>query len=296
MVAMLVQTAAFSMAKAKIPRLLSLGSVSPAAATARQISAPTSLHYSLSPALLVRGGDAVLKNFYGDALGYFGGIRIPATFLAGSSLAAIFSLKDKDLSSKSKLSNLEKIAIKMYHLLSVMAFVLSVNTIVSATVAHTSVLHGRFDPMAETAYMMMVREFLYEFISTRWSFLVSMFCFLGMVTNRILIEFDLLSPDRGGEKRKDVAMAVVCSLGALVAHLLSFVNQRLWCWKDLVGMTATYFGMILERAFGQKKPLQIVSVLSALASVYYLAKVQFGKVDSVLDEPDEVPQVLRHVD
>ena len=41
--------------------------------------------------LLVRGGSAapVLKNFYGDALGYFGGIRIPATFLAGSSLAAI---------------------------------------------------------------------------------------------------------------------------------------------------------------------------------------------------------------
>jgi len=42
--------------------------------------------------LLVRGGSASaapLKNFYGDALGYFGGIRIPATFLAGSSLAAI---------------------------------------------------------------------------------------------------------------------------------------------------------------------------------------------------------------
>ena len=51
---------------------------------------------NLSPSisgLLVRGGSAsaapVLKNFYGDALGYFGGIRIPATFLAGSSLAAI---------------------------------------------------------------------------------------------------------------------------------------------------------------------------------------------------------------
>ena len=50
---------------------------------------------NLSPSsvssLLVRGGSAapVLKNFYGDALGCFGGIRIPATFLAGSSLAAI---------------------------------------------------------------------------------------------------------------------------------------------------------------------------------------------------------------
>jgi len=49
---------------------------------------------NLSPSsvssLLIRGGSApVLKNFYGDALGYFGGIRIPATFLAGSSLAAI---------------------------------------------------------------------------------------------------------------------------------------------------------------------------------------------------------------
>ena len=46
---------------------------------------------SISSLLAVRGGSAapVLKNFYGDALGYFGGIRIPATFLAGSSLAAI---------------------------------------------------------------------------------------------------------------------------------------------------------------------------------------------------------------
>ena len=55
----------------------------------------SSLKLNLSPSsmssLLVRGGSAapVLKNFYGDALGYFGGIRIPATFLAGSSLAAI---------------------------------------------------------------------------------------------------------------------------------------------------------------------------------------------------------------
>ena len=66
------------------------------------------------------------------------------------------------LSSDGPLSTLERRVIKFYHLVSSLAFLLSLNTIILATVAHTSVLHGRFDPMAETAYMMMKREFEYE--------------------------------------------------------------------------------------------------------------------------------------
>jgi hypothetical protein len=96
--------------------------------------------------------------------GFFGGIRIPATFLAGSSLAAIFTLKSaaNSLSNDLQLSKLERRVIKFYHLVSLLAFLLSLNTIVLATSAHTAVLHGRFDQMAETAYLMMKREFEYE--------------------------------------------------------------------------------------------------------------------------------------
>lgn len=89
--------------------------------------------------------------------------------------------------------------------------------------------------MAETAYMLMKREFDYEFVTVRWSFLTSIFCFLGMVTSRILIEYGLLK--ECDENRKDVAKLVMFSMGALAAHLLSYVNQNLWCWRSLVGMT-----------------------------------------------------------
>lgn len=95
------------------------------------------------------------------------GIRIPASFLAGSSLAAMFIFKTKatDLTSstnESKLTKLERRVLGFYHISSLLAFLLSLNTIATATIAVTAVLHGRFDQMAETAYMMMRREFEYE--------------------------------------------------------------------------------------------------------------------------------------
>ncbi|KAL7530715.1 hypothetical protein ACHAXR_003638 [Thalassiosira sp. AJA248-18] len=288
------QAAAFSMAK--VPSFSIHSNMK-----ARPIISKSSTSLNLSPAsmagLLLRGGgdaaaataalrggaaaaDAiVLHNFYGDALGFFGGIRIPATFLAGSSLAAVFTLKNAASSlssggeSDAKLSTLERRTLKFYHLVSLLAFLLSLNTIVTATSAVTSILHGRFDQMAETAYMLMKREFEYEFVSVRWSFLTSIFCFLGMVTSRVLIEFGLLKEGSGKGSRKDVAMLVVCSVGALVSHLLSYVNQNLWCWRSLVGMTVYLAQLIVKRAFVEMRPLQVVSVLCTMASVFYVGKL-----------------------
>ena len=129
----------------------------------------TSLH-SMG-GLLVRGGATIVeKSYYGDALGYFGGIRIPASFLAGTSLAAIFIRKGLDKQG----TPLEKNVIKFYHLTSLIAFLLSMNTIITATVAYTSILHGRFNDVAETSYMLLKREFEYEFVSVRWAFITSM--------------------------------------------------------------------------------------------------------------------------
>ena len=93
--------------------------------------------------------------------------------------------------NEEELTPLEKTVVKAYHVFSLVAFLLSLNTIVTATVAHTSILHGRFNELAETAYMLMKREFEFEFVSVRWSFLTSIFMFLGMVSSRMLIEFGL---------------------------------------------------------------------------------------------------------
>lgn len=61
-----------------------------------------------------------------------------------------------------------------------------------------------------------------------------------MIASRLLIEFDLLkkgSNDGDTKTKRDLALLVVCSLGALAAHLLSYVNQNLWCSNSLIGMT-----------------------------------------------------------
>ena len=112
-----------------------------------------------------------------------------------------------------ELTSLEKTVVKAYHVFSLVAFLLSLNVIVTATVAHTSILHGRFNEMAETAYMLMKREFEFEFVSVRWSFLTSIFMFLGMVSSRMLIEFGLCKTCNQVTKRKDMAMLTVCSVG-----------------------------------------------------------------------------------
>ncbi len=85
---------------------------------------------------------------------------MPASFLAGSSLAAMFIFKAK--ANDGELTKLERRVLGFYHFSSLLAFLLSLNTIATATIANVAVLHGRFDKMAETAYMMMKREFEYE--------------------------------------------------------------------------------------------------------------------------------------
>lgn len=140
----------------------------PQATTAAAANSASKLSMSISPSsigsLLVRGGSVVaepaLKNFYGDALSFFGGIRTPASFFAGSSLAAMFIFKTK--ASNVELTKLERRVLAFYHLSSALAFLLSLNTIASTTVAVTSILHGGFNTMAETAYKMMRRELEYE--------------------------------------------------------------------------------------------------------------------------------------
>lgn len=296
-IAIAAQAAAFSMAKT--PIAISRCTVGASRLSKTETNTSLKLHPASAAGLLLRGGAAVAaaatnsavpKNFYSDALGFFGSVRTPATFLAGSSLAAIFSLKDVTgdalLSSaeaicEQRLSTLEKFAVKFYQATCLFAFLLSLNATVTATVAHTSILHGGFDPMASTAYALMKREFEYEFVFVRWSFLMSIFCFLGMVASRILIEFRLLRSGNENEEtsRRDAAAVVAYSFGALAANQLSNVNSTLWCWNSLIGMTGHLARMIGKRAFVERRPLDVVSILCTIASVYYVGKLALNDLD-----------------
>ena len=81
----------------------------------------------------------------------------------------------------------------IYHVSIAIAFVLSLSTVVISTAALTKHIHGRYDPIAETGYLLLRREFDYEFVTSRWSFITSLLSFIIGVTCRILVEFELFT-------------------------------------------------------------------------------------------------------
>jgi hypothetical protein len=174
----------------------------------------------------------VLKNFSGDAVSYFAGVRTPASLIAGSSLGALFSLKGllKDIETKPRM---EQLVIRIYHVMVLLSFFLSLSTIVVATAAIVTVLHGLDNNvMAETAYLLLRRELDFEFISCRWAYLMSLLTFLVGVTGRVLLEFNLLT-----EKRQSLALGVVFGMTTLVSHLFAYINSTLYCWDNFLEMT-----------------------------------------------------------
>lgn len=115
-----------------------------------------------------------------------------------------------------------------------MTFLLSTNTVVISTAALVKGLHADYDPMSESGYMLLKRSFEYEFVVTRWSYLVSLLAFLVAVTNRILFEFRLFT---SSEVRKTMGVAVCLLMSGLILHIVSFLNSTLYCWNDLGEMT-----------------------------------------------------------
>jgi hypothetical protein len=113
-------------------------------------------------------------------------------------------------------------------------FLLSTNTVVISTAALVKGLYADFDPMSESGYMLLKRSFEYEFVVSRWSYLISLLAFLVAVTNRILFEFKLFTST---EIRKTMGIAVCLLMSGLILHLVSFLNSTLYCWNNLGAMT-----------------------------------------------------------
>lgn len=177
------------------------------------------------------GKEALLKDFTAEGAKFFASVGTPAALVTGSSLATLFALSEATTTTD-HCGKLKKRLVRLYHVFVLTSFVLAMNTVIISSVATVSMLHGRFDPKAETAYMMLRREFDYEFVLTRWSFIVALLCFLLGVTTRVILEYGLIAR----EKRME-AIAVVLLLSALIAQMLSYVNQTLYCWPNLLQMT-----------------------------------------------------------
>lgn len=198
------------------------------------------------------------------ALGFFSGIRIPAALIAGSSLSTFFSMTKTNITPTS--SPLEKKwqdrLVFTYHALSFISLLLSLNVVITATAAGTTLLLDTYDSVAVSAFEFLKGEMYYELMTTRWSFFVSLLCFLGSVTTRAFIEFDLLKP-----KRRKLGKVLLLSVGAFVTHLISFINSCLYTSPNLLIMTWEVIKISISRAVTERGPLEILSVILTIIAI-----------------------------
>lgn len=221
----------------------------------------------------IRGGGVAasaaspLLDFTKEADAYFGNIRTPASLILGASLGALFT--NANTTSQPQMTALERTYTRFYNTCVFCSYLLSFTTLVFSTAVGVTLLHQDFDPKAVSAYQLLMREFEFEFITVRLSYLLSLVTFVSGITARILVEYKLLVPERRDEAR------VVCfGVTATMTHLWSYINSTLapsdqtmwslaWRWVQLV----------LTRTIEQHRPVQMLSLISAALTVFFYSRV-----------------------
>eukprot|EP00542_Grammatophora_oceanica_P014199 CAMPEP_0194040622 /NCGR_PEP_ID=MMETSP0009_2-20130614/12590_1 /TAXON_ID=210454 /ORGANISM="Grammatophora oceanica, Strain CCMP 410" /LENGTH=152 /DNA_ID=CAMNT_0038683813 /DNA_START=77 /DNA_END=538 /DNA_ORIENTATION=+ len=132
--------------------------------------------------------------------------------------------------------------------------------------------------MASDVYHFLKREFNFEFVVTRWSFLVSLLCFVTGVCGRALLEFDLLQQGKTNQ-----GLMVIFTMGGLILNLLSFVNGSLHCWPSLFGMTAEVVVLLLRRS--RTRPLAAAAMISLFGAFVCGVQIMIAPNKKKEDEP-----------
>lgn len=242
-----------------LPRYASaVVSSQPASVNVRRVC----LEASPATAVATVVGARTTENYVAVASSYFTSIRIPAALIAGSSLAAFFSLVDQAGEGSRKTSRADAIALSVFHGLAMIALMLSLNVIIIATATAHLLLLGTTEPMATSGYAFLQRNCEYEFLLTRWSFFMSLFSFLGCVAARALVEFRLLR-----RKRVRSAIVVSSSIGALIFHLVSFVNRRVTLRGNMGKMTIDLLKLYLEWCFTRQSIMSNCSFVCLFVAV-----------------------------
>lgn len=118
------------------------------------------------------------------ALGYFRVTQLPATLIAALSLIGLFALTE-NVNNTSELSKLHIFLLRLYHLTSLLSFCLSLLSIITSVSASTLLCLSDFSMIASKGTVIDVYHFLnssmeFEFLFSRWSFLVSVAFFFSV--------------------------------------------------------------------------------------------------------------------
>lgn len=233
-----------------------------AATTAFGRIATTTTMSSLHASLYVGAGK--MADYSAAAISFFTSIRIPAALIAGSSLSNMFTdaglvvdqaENDSDRNGGG-ISPIQNRVTVLYHIFALLAFLLSINVVLTATATSTSMLLGMKNPMAHSPYELLRRELDWQFTSTRWSFFMALFSFLTSVCGRLLVEFRLLE-----RRRFRTASFLTSSMLSLMLHYLSMANRSLQSWPHMGAMTVDLFKLILQQA--RQSPIEAASLACA---------------------------------
>lgn len=187
-------------------------------------------------------------------ISFFEGIKIPATLLAGSSFVALFSMTEHTKETYG-MFKMQIFLLRMYHVLSLLSFCLSLISVLTAQSATTLLLLGENHKLATEG--MNVYEFLgskgmdafeflsstmkFEFLVTRWSFFSSFLCFMCSTTLRMIVEFALFT-----KTRRLAGTMVVSWMAGIIGSGISYVNSahasKLTYWsmtKDVAVVSPT---------------------------------------------------------
>ena len=129
--------------------------------------------------------------------------------------------------------------------------------------------------MAASAYEFVSRELEYEFTLTRWSFYVSVLSYLGAVTLRVLIQFELLV-----KKRFRNALLLISTVSGLSLHLISAINGNLYYSSDLLALTYQVMRMYLKRVFVDGRLLELLSLLCFIVSGFLSVQLSLQTIFS----------------
>jgi hypothetical protein len=154
------------------------------------------------------------------------------------------------------MSKMKIVILRVYHVLSLLSVCLSLTSVVTSQAGTALLLVNENQHVVASksidAYTFLRTHMHFEFIMTRWSFIMSILLFLLSTTIRMILEFGLFT-----RTRRLAGTMVVSSMAGFISFLLSYVNtSRVTTWPNLWCTTKEVALLLFHRARMNRYPLE----------------------------------------
>jgi hypothetical protein len=181
------------------------------------------------------------------AVGFFTRSQLPAILIMGLSLMGLFTMAE-NVNNTYGLPKLQIFLLRLYHLTSLLSFCLSLSSIVTSTTATTLLLLSEFSLVSvvdgggggssiiDAYHFLKSSNLKFEFLYTRWAFLVSILSSITSTTIRMILQFELFKP-----KRRLARWSVISTMTGFIAFIIGYINNTQNCWLSFWGLTKEVF-------------------------------------------------------